>query len=103
MRERHACRSKFLPGRLVLARSVARTAMVAHLSGASVALPGSSTTPSGTLLLLEDGGCQASWVPTFGGPPGVDDEAMASTVFDDGGGPALYVGGSFTSASNVAA
>jgi hypothetical protein len=33
--------------------------------------------------------------------PDVDDEVHAMTVFDDGSGPALYVGGSFVAASGV--
>ena len=40
--------------------------------------------------------CQPSWIPTFGGHPGVSGTIRASAVFDDGSGPALYVGGTFT-------
>src|SRR5262245_41941522 len=65
------------------------------VASAPVALTGSSTTPSGTLLLLQDGGCQPSWVPTFGRPPGFNDTVWAATVFDDGSGPALYAAGRY--------
>ena len=34
---------------------------------------------------------------------GLNDDALALTVFDDGDGPALYAGGSFTSAGGVPA
>src|SRR6185503_1142814 len=73
------------------------------VASASVAITGSSTTPSGTLLLERSGCCQPSWVPTFGEQPGVGGDASALTVFDDGSGPALYVGGNFSTAGGVAA
>src|SRR5262245_53284145 len=44
--------------------------------------------------------CEPSWVPTFGAP-GLDDVVYALTAFDDGNGPALYVGGSFRRAGPV--
>ena len=47
-------------------------------------------------------GCQPSWLPTFA-PLGVDGTVNALTTFDDGSGPALYAGGSFTTAGGVAA
>src|SRR5262245_24292587 len=58
-----------------------------------VARPG-GTHPAGVLRL---GGpaCQPRWMPEFGGYPGTSDTVSALAVFDDGGGPALYVGGSF--------
>ena len=53
---------------------------------------------------MDQGGCcQGSWVPTFGGEPGVSGAVDAFTVFDDGTGPALCAGGSFTTAGGVAA
>ena len=47
--------------------------------------------------------CEPSWLPTFGGFPGISGEVRALAVFDDGsgGGQALYVGGNFTSAGGV--
>jgi len=39
--------------------------------------------------------CEPSWIPTFGGEPGVSNTIHAFTVFDDGQGPALFVGGVF--------
>ncbi len=49
--------------------------------------------------------CQPQWLPTFGGPPGTGAGISVLAVFDDrsGGGPALYAGGSFTSAGGVTA
>ena len=48
------------------------------------------------------GSCDPSLVRTFGSAGTVDGIVHASAVFDDGSGPALYVGGSFTSAGGVA-
>jgi hypothetical protein len=45
--------------------------------------------------------CQPSWIPTFGAMPGVDGTINAMTVFNDGTGPALYVGGAFTHAGGL--
>jgi hypothetical protein len=45
--------------------------------------------------------CQPRWLPTFGGPPGIDGEVYALTAFDDGSGSALYAGGLFSSAAGV--
>ncbi|MBI3846701.1 MAG: hypothetical protein HY292_18900 [Planctomycetes bacterium] len=45
----------------------------------------------------------AEWAPGLTSFPGVDGVVYASTVFDDGTGPALYVGGIFSSAGGVAA
>lgn len=47
--------------------------------------------------------CQPSWIPTFGGSPGVDGDVYALAQFDDGSGSALYVGGSFVHAGGVLA
>ncbi|MFT4543067.1 MAG: hypothetical protein ACI835_005536 [Planctomycetota bacterium] len=47
--------------------------------------------------------CMQSWQPTLGENPGVDDDATALAVFDDGSGDALYVAGGFGSAGSVAA
>ncbi len=54
--------------------------------------------PAGTLLLSQGQGCDAGWLPTFGGEPGVGSTVHALAVFDDGSGPALYVAGGFSSA-----
>lgn len=47
--------------------------------------------------------CDPAWLPTFGGPQGADDDVLASVVFDDGSGPALYIGGRFNVAGGAAA
>lgn len=44
---------------------------------------------------------QPEWVPTFGFSPGVNNNVEALKVFDDGSGPALYVGGRFSAAGGV--
>ena len=47
--------------------------------------------------------CVPRWLPTFGGQPGTDGNVNALLVFDDGEGPALYVGGDFSTAGGAAA
>jgi len=47
----------------------------------------------GRLSLAQGGSCSPSWVPSFGGQPGTNVSVNAMTVYDDGGGPALYAGG----------
>jgi trimeric autotransporter adhesin len=53
--------------------------------------------------------CQPSWQPTFGQPhfgvagPHIYTGVYALAEFDDGGGPALFVGGDFTSAGGTPA
>ena len=49
---------------------------------------------SGSPLAQTAGTCTPSWQPTFGAP-GPDDVVYSQAVFDDGTGPALYVGGLF--------
>ncbi|MBI5865255.1 MAG: hypothetical protein HZB38_12240 [Planctomycetes bacterium] len=46
--------------------------------------------------------CEPHWADGFS-PPGLNGAVNALTTFDDGGGPALYVGGAFTTAGGVAA
>lgn len=48
--------------------------------------------------LAED--CNPNWVATFGGEPGMNGSVYCFATFDDGSGsgPALYVGGAFTTA-----
>ena len=48
-------------------------------------------------------GCEPAWLPTFGELPGVDLFATCAISFDDGSGPALFVGGLFTQAGGVEA
>ncbi len=55
----------------------------------------------GALWLAPEVSCQTAWLPTFGEQPGVDGVIRDLAVFDDGGGPALYVGGSFQIAGNL--
>ncbi len=47
--------------------------------------------------------CTPGWMGGFGQVPGVDEPPHASCVFDDGNGPALYIGGNFSEAGGVAA
>jgi hypothetical protein len=73
---------------------------------ASLEVPIASTTntiPTGTLALQSTSTCQPSWLPSFGEQPGTNDVVLALTVFDDGSGPALYVGGLFRTAGAVVA
>jgi len=64
---------------------------------------GASQVDVDVLRLTEETPCEPSWIPTFGGLPGVDGEVLCSAVFDDGSGPALYVGGSFSVVAGVPA
>jgi len=57
--------------------------------------PAGARTRTGILELGTGTGCNPSWLPTFGGAPGVNGRVLAFTVFDDGDGPALYAGGLF--------
>ena len=60
---------------------------------------------AGVLTLSPTGTCQPSWVPTFGMFGGLDGPTHDMVVFDDGngGGPALFVAGSFSNAGGVPA
>jgi hypothetical protein len=76
------------------------------LATASVGLTAApAITRVGPLVLALSGGCSPGWLPTFGQEPGVQVAGFiyASAVFDDGSGPALYVGGNFTSAGGITA
>ena len=55
----------------------------------------------GFVVSPAQGQCISGW--TSGGVlPGLDDTAYATAVYDDGSGPALYVGGCFTLVGDVA-
>ena len=49
----------------------------------------------------QSSGCQPAWLPTFGGLAGTGDPVRALAVFDDGGGPALFVAGDFAVAGGL--
>ncbi|MBI1379486.1 MAG: hypothetical protein GC161_00155 [Planctomycetaceae bacterium] len=57
---------------------------------------------AGPLAPIQTTTCDPAWVPTFGSEPGLNGTAFASVTFDDGSGPKLYVGGSFTAAGGTA-
>ena len=60
--------------------------------------------PVTTLQLARLDACPPRWLSRFGARPGVDEYgAYSFAVFDDGNGPALYVGGRFTVAGGVSA
>jgi len=63
--------------------------------------PATDPVTAGPLLLVEQLGCDPSWLPTFGGPAGTSGWVLALATFDDGRGPALYVGGGFLTAGGV--
>ena len=70
----------------------------------SVTLLGAtSPTRLDPLQLVHGSPCAPTWVPTFGAQPGMDLSVYELAVFDDGSGPALYAGGSFTVAGSTAA
>ncbi|MFT7462271.1 MAG: hypothetical protein ACI9EF_000611 [Pseudohongiellaceae bacterium] len=55
------------------------------------------------LEIAAQAGFLAGWVDTFGPEPGINGQILDMLVHDDGGGPALYVGGNFTSVNGVSA
>src|SRR5262245_50517305 len=55
------------------------------------------------LVLAPGSACPPRWLPTFGPEPGANGDVLCQAVFDDGSGPALYIGGEFTSAGGVPA
>jgi hypothetical protein len=65
----------------------------------TVLLPASHTVSAGILPLSSGGACQPTWVPTFGGFPGVDSIVRELLACDLGAGPELVVAGDFTVAS----
>ena len=70
----------------------------------NVILPaGSTLVQVQPLELAQESVRLPSWLPTFGAEPGMNNEVRALAVFDDGSGPALYVGGEFTAAAGLMA
>jgi len=67
----------------------------------SVQAPGGLIDAGVLVLGTED--CLRRWIPTLGGRPGANGAVLAMTMFDDGTGPALYVGGGFSVVDGVAA
>ncbi len=63
------------------------------IASRSVGLHASASRVGAGTLQLSQGTCQPFWLPTFGHHPGVSSRVHAMAVFDDGSGPALYVGG----------
>ncbi|MCA9285921.1 MAG: hypothetical protein KDA22_11930 [Phycisphaerales bacterium] len=68
-----------------------------------VALDG--VTDAGEISVTANAPRDPTWLPTFGGAPGMNGSVNALTTFDDGSGdgPALYAGGTFTAAGGTAA
>jgi hypothetical protein len=66
-------------------------------------LPQGGAVDIGTIVLTAGAECEPSWIPTFGSSSLVDGEVSSIAVFDDGlgGGPQLYVGGSFFGAGSA--
>lgn len=91
------------------AKSVQVTAVGAGndklLASQQVSLSAASTNVTvAPIQLAQASACTPSWLPVFGGDdPGPNQVVQALEVFDDGTGPALYVGGGFTRASGVTA
>ncbi|TVQ31871.1 MAG: hypothetical protein EA376_07740 [Phycisphaeraceae bacterium] len=58
---------------------------------------------AGVIVLSAEGECEPAWLPTFDSATGVDGVVFDLAVFDDGSGagPALYAGGTFTTAGGV--
>jgi hypothetical protein len=64
-------------------------------------VPGASVRPADLQLGLTQP-CEPAWVPSVGGEPGVDGVVRSLAVFDDGSGPALYLGGLFSTVNGKA-
>ena len=81
--------------------SEATSVQVTALGGGLLASTSASVSKSASpvrmdpLQLARGGSCSSSWLPTFGGHPGVDGPVNAMTVYD-GSGPALVLGGAFS-------
>jgi hypothetical protein len=73
----------------------------ASLSPATAA-QASSQAPLPAPTLAATSGCQAQWLPTFGQSPGTAGPVLSLCEYDDGSGPALFVGGRFQRAGGVA-
>jgi hypothetical protein len=74
------------------------------VASTSVCVPaGSGVGRVPPLTLAVSRASSPGWLPTFGGQPGTDYVVRAFAVFDDGSGPALYVGGQFSTAGGVPA
>lgn len=60
-------------------------------------------TDAGVITVLGDAACDPTWLPTFGGQPGVTGPIYSMAAYDDGrgGGAALYVAGFFSVAGGV--
>ena len=71
--------------------------------GPALCAGGEFTTAGGTAVNQIAQWDGSSWAPLGSGVGGPDPSVLALTVFDDGGGSALYAGGYFTSAGGVAA
>ena len=54
-----------------------------------------------SMHLAQSNSCNPSWLPAFGGTPGTWSNVDALTVFDDGGGAALYAAGRFRGAGGT--
>src|SRR6185503_15994693 len=50
---------------------------------------------------VQPGPCSPSWRPTFGELPGTNGSVYSLATYDDGSGPALFVGGSLTTAGGI--
>ena len=73
------------------------------LGAAALVLAGPARAQVAPFLSAEWLDCLPRWLPTFGGEPGTDGPVRALAMFDDGGGPCLYVAGFFSDAGGVSA
>jgi hypothetical protein len=81
-----------------------RSASAAAHAAAALSTSGGAAIPPSLVPPLEQlsaDGCAPQWVPTFGATSSVDYQVRALLVWDDGSGPALYVGGIFSWAGAV--
>ncbi len=81
---------------LALAVSVCPIGAAAQLSELGAGPSSSTSQPTRSTL-----GCSPQWLSLQGPAPTADGSIEASCVYDDGAGPALYVGGSFSEIGGV--
>lgn len=81
-----------------------RNGVTLHAQRLTAIPPHAHSVSAGEMQMQSQGTCDPTWLPTFGDAPGMGGYLVAAfAMFDDGTGPALFVGGSFQTAGSVVA
>ena len=83
-----------------LGLTVAIASLTSAVAAAGQAASGTRP-PRGALAARAASVCEPAWVPEFGAVDGTNGRVKAMVEYDDGRGPALYLGGEFTFAGGV--